>query len=246
MPVSETEYNFSADSSFALPHGKIWEERKRMFDSCIPTLYPPNAVLMRSDSFHIGSIFNMNTMKVVKNINPQTLFQNLSAYQFQFTSSPCRLRKTINIPLDSFMSHKFAVIIDTADNKLNNQINEIIQTAVHTEIEAGQWLTLDITNGFGALLDTASNADLIEYKKALLTPGNMILARSTSIADLSFYFTTKNPLPAALKNKLITKPIVLQQPFIKADFAYISDNSFQVIIYGTFQVFGQFMKCGLQ
>ena len=40
-PIGENEFNSVADSSFAIPHGKIWEERKKMHDSCMEVLMQP-------------------------------------------------------------------------------------------------------------------------------------------------------------------------------------------------------------
>lgn len=43
-PISENELNYPADSTFAIPHGKVWDERKRIHDSCIGSSYAVNAV----------------------------------------------------------------------------------------------------------------------------------------------------------------------------------------------------------
>src|SRR3954462_13847193 len=66
-PISENELNYPADTSFAIPHGKVYEERKRIHDSCMGSSYAINAVFMRSrDTIPIGTIVDMKTMKVVK------------------------------------------------------------------------------------------------------------------------------------------------------------------------------------
>src|SRR5689334_1619842 len=68
-PLSENEFNFPADTTFAIPHGKIWDDRMRIHDSCMGSSYASNAVFMRTrDTFLIGSIVDMKTMKVVKRL----------------------------------------------------------------------------------------------------------------------------------------------------------------------------------
>src|SRR3954465_13105004 len=66
-PISENELNYPADSTFAIPHSKVYEERKRIHDSCMGSSYAVNAVFMRTrDTIPLGSIVDRKTMKVVK------------------------------------------------------------------------------------------------------------------------------------------------------------------------------------
>src|SRR3954447_524052 len=97
--ISENELNYPADSSFAIPHGKIWEERKRIHDSCMGSSYAVNAVFMRTrDTIPVGTIIDMKTMKVVK----QSPFfsdssQHLSSLLIVDTK-PCYERRAIDVP----------------------------------------------------------------------------------------------------------------------------------------------------
>src|SRR3954464_15586563 len=105
IQINENELNFPADTTFAIPHGKIWDERKRIHDSCVGSSYAANAVFMRTrDSFPLASIVDMKTMKVVK---PFPLsndpFKYLSTI-FTFNTTLCYQRRPLDVPIDSFMN----------------------------------------------------------------------------------------------------------------------------------------------
>jgi hypothetical protein len=246
-PISENELNFAADTSFAIPHGKIWDERKRMHDSCMGSSYAANAVFMRTrDTIPVGSIADMKTMKVVK---PSFLFNDPSHYfssLISVTTRPCYERREMNIPLDSFMNNKILFKIDSVNDKINKELLEAIRNSIHTEIEAGSWVNMELTDQLGKILDTTTNENLLEYKRALLTPGNMIMVRSSSVSEINLYFHSKKPLPADLLQKLSAKPISIEQPYFKSQLFYIDNTSFQLKLNGFFQVTGQFMKCELE
>src|SRR3954451_7256032 len=108
VPISENELNYPADTTFAIPHGKVWDERKRIHDSCIGSSYAVNAVFMRTrDTIPIGSIVDRRTMKVVVG---SPLFSNLSnqfSSLFSINTKPCYEKTAMDVPIDSFMSYQF-------------------------------------------------------------------------------------------------------------------------------------------
>ena len=66
IPLNERKFNFSVDSSFAEPQGKVWEERKRFHDSCMGETFAANAVFMKTkDTFFLGAIVNMKTITYI-------------------------------------------------------------------------------------------------------------------------------------------------------------------------------------
>jgi len=242
-PISGAEFNYAADSSFAIPHGKIWDERKRIHDSCMGSSYEANAILLRTkDTFMVGGIVDMKTMKVVKGLDLRNLFGDLPS-ALLFNTKPCYEKRAIEIPIDSFMNNNFPLRIDSSNEKINTELKEAMRNSIHTEISTGSWLNMELTDAWGKILDTTTDENLLEYKKILLQPDNMILVRSSSVTEISFYFQTKDLLPADLKNKLLTKPTTAGQADIKAQFFYLNDNSFKLTLNGYFQVVGQFMKC---
>lgn len=246
-PVSENEFNFKVDSSFAVPHGKIWDERKRIHDSCMGSSYDANAFLMLTkDSLRLGTIVNMKTMKALKSLDLQNFSNGLFSSAFTFTSKPCYEKRPLNIPIESFLNSGLHFKIDSSNEKINMELREVVRNSIHTEIETGSWLNIEMTDALGKILDTTTDESLIEYKTTLLTPGNMILVRSSSITEISFYFHSKNPLPSDLQKKLMGKPIAYEQPFLKAQLFYLDSNSFELKLNGFFQMVGQFMKCELQ
>src|SRR5215831_3180596 len=118
-PIDENELNYPGDTTFAVPHGKIWEERKRIHDSCMGSSYAANAVFMRSrDTFPLGCIVNIKTMKIVKQPPFFTDSSNYFSSMFVFTTKPCYERRVMNIPIDSFMNKSFIFKIDTSNEKI--------------------------------------------------------------------------------------------------------------------------------
>jgi len=247
IPISENEFNAVADTSFASPHGKVWDERKRIHDSCMGGSHAANAIFMRTrDTFRLGSIVDMKTMKIIDDFDLLNDSSNYFFSAFTFDTKPCCERRTLNIPAASFLNHGFLFTIDSSNPKINKELIGAVQNSRLTEIETGSWLNMELTDALGKILDTTTDESLLEYKKALLTPGNMILVRSSSITEISVYFHTEKLLPGDLKNKLLTKPVSVGQPYFRAQLFYIDDKSFELNLNGFFQVVGQFMKCELQ
>lgn len=245
-PVSENEFNFTADTTFAIPHSKIWDDRMRVHDSCMRSSYAANAIFMRTrDTFFLGSIVDMKTMKVIKSFPFFNDSSNHFSSVFKFETRPCYERNRINIPMDSFMNKKLLFKIDSVNDKINMELMEAIRNSNRTEIETGSWVNMELTDALGKILDTTTNAKLLEYKKAVLASGNMILVRSSAVTDITFYFHTEKPLPDDLTKKLLSKPVSIQQPYFKSQLFYIDKNTFQLTLNGFFQVIGQFMKCEL-
>src|SRR4051794_36259719 len=152
-PISENELNFPADTTFAIPHGKIWDERKRIHDSCVGSSYAANAVFMRTrDSFPLASIVDMKTMKVVK---PFPLSNDPFIYLstiFTFNTTLCYQRRPLDVPIDSFMNNKNLFIIDSSNNKINDELMEAARNSILTEVETGSWLTLELSDALGKIL----------------------------------------------------------------------------------------------
>ncbi|HNP22219.1 MAG TPA: hypothetical protein PKM63_16640 [Panacibacter sp.] len=242
-PVSENEFSFPADSSFAVPHGKIWDERKKIHDSCMGSSYAVNAVFIRTkDTFLLGSIVDMKTMKPVKVFDPRNFGAAYFSAASSFTTKPCYERAPLEIPIDSLMNNSFVLKLDSSSEKINAEVMDAIKNSVFTEVETGSWLNMELNDGWGRILDTTTNAELLEYKKLLLTPGNLILVRSSSITEISFYFHTKKPMSAVLQSKLKEKPVVIGQPYFRLQLFYLDNSSFQLKLNGLFQMAGQFMK----
>jgi len=243
-PINENELNYPADSTFAIPHGKVWDERKRIHDSCMGSSYQVNAIFIRTrDTIPIGSIVDRKTMKVVK---PSPLFSDSSQFLpslYSIDTKPCYDKRVIDVPIDSFMNHQFLFKIDSSNNKVNNELMEAIRSSVFTEVESGSWLNMELNNGMGKMLDTTTDEKLLRYKKALLDTSNMILVRSSSVTEISFFFHTKNQMTADLAKALMTKPVPIEQSFFRLQFFYIDNTSFELKLNGYFQLLGQFMKC---
>src|SRR4051794_10069726 len=243
IPLSEKDFNYSADTSFAIPKGKTWEERKKIHDSCMGTSFPANAIFIRTtDTFRLGCIVNMKTMKTVKNLD-----SSVFGYALHFITKPCYERRTIDISIDSFFSKTFMLKLPSVNNDVNKEVNEAIRTSVYKEIEVGGWFNAELTDALGKALDTTKNESLLEYKKYLLEPDNMVLIRSSDLTDATFYIHTQKPMSAVLQNALMKKPLAtVENSNVTPHLFFIDDNTFQLTINGIFQVMGQFMKCELQ
>jgi hypothetical protein len=244
IPLSEKDFNYSADTTFAVPKGKIWDERKRMHDSCMGTSFPANSIFIRTrDTFYLGCIVNRQTMKIVKNLDLRRLTGIDFGNMFRFITKPCYERRSIHISIDSFFRKTFMLKISSAREDINKEFNEAIRTSVYNEIETGSWFNAELTDALGKILDTSKNESLLEYKKYLLEPDNMVLMRSSSLTDVTLYIHTRKPMSAALQNILIKKPFaMLENISLKPQLFFVDGETIQITMNGIFQMMGQFMK----
>lgn len=245
LPLQGSMFNFMADSTFTPPDAETAAERKRAFDSCMGESYEPNAVFMKTkDTFFIGSIVNRNTMKMVKNIPFQQL-QNASV--FRFIERPCYDKIKLNVTPASFMKRTVELNIPGADSNTNYQFNDLFNNSKNAELEVSFWVNLELNDGFGKILDTTTNAALLEYKNILLDSSNMVLIRSTSVTKIGFYITTDKPLTTQLQQALTKTPLIdVPNSFTKISLSLINDHLFKVEFNDIFQIMGQFMQARLE
>jgi hypothetical protein len=245
-PLTTSEFNFSADSSFAVPKGNVWDERKRMHDSCMGESFPANAIFIKTqDTFFLGCVVNKKTLERVKNLDIRNplLFNNA----FNFITKPCYEKHKLGISPAAFIHEKIALNIDGADASINEEITNTLYNSVYTEVETGSWINMEFTDALGKILDTTTNDQLLEYKKYLLDTANMVLIRSSSITDVSFYVTTPKPMSKQLQQIMSQKPFAkISHSNYKVQLFFISSNSLQLKFSGIFQVMGQFMQCKLE
>ncbi|MEP7318291.1 MAG: hypothetical protein ABI921_06110 [Panacibacter sp.] len=245
-PLNAGVFNFSGDSSLKIPKGKFMEERKRMHDSCMGESFAANAIFIKTkDTIRPGAIVNMKTMKVVKNFDilPRQLFGDI----LTFMTKPCYEKSQLDLSPTSFINEKITLIIPGAGEATNNELNQALNNSIYTEIETGAWLNIELTDAFGKLLDTTTNDHLLEYKKYLLDTANMVLIKSSSITDVSFYITVPKPMSKQLQQELVNKPQAsIGNSNLKVQLFFISANSMQVRFSGNFQMMGQFMQCKLE
>jgi hypothetical protein len=248
IPLSENDFNYPADTSFAIPKGKIWDERKRIHDSCMGSSFAANAIFIRTkDTFRLGSIVNRKTMQVVTELRLQDDRNGRLASVFNFITKPCYEKRPVHISIDSFLNKKLDLKIDGAGENINRQLMHAMSGSINTEIETGSWFNVELTDALGKILDTTSDVSKLEYKKYLLEPDNMILVRSASITDITFYIHTKNPISNQLQTILKQKPsATVENSNRKAQLFLISNNSIGITLNDFFQVMGQFMKCELK
>lgn len=248
-PLTSKQFNFSADTSFVEPQEKAWEERKRMHDSCMGQTFAANAVFIRTeDTIRLGTLVDMKTMKAVKELATQgTIPVGPGSAAFAFMTKPCYEKWKIDVPLDVFFKRKIDVAIPGVTEAINKELNLAISNAVSTEMETGSWINIELTDAFGKILDTTTNPGLLDYKKYLLDSANMILVKSSSITDISFYINTARPMSAALQQALAQKPVVAAGGgYFQTQLFFISSTSLQLKFNGIFQIMGQFMQGKLE
>ncbi|CAN5743895.1 hypothetical protein BH10BAC2_BH10BAC2_45900 [soil metagenome] len=248
-PLTARQFNFSADTSFSEPQGKAWEERKKMHDSCMGETFAANAVFIRTaDTIRLGTLVDMKTMKVVKELGLRSgIPVDPGSAAFTFMTKPCYEKWEIDIQLDAFFKRKIEIVIPGADETVNKELNLAISNSVSTEMETGSWINIELTDAFGKILDTTTNPELLEYKKYLIDSANMILIKSSSITDISFYINTAKPMSAALQQVLSQKPVMAAgNGYFKTQLFFISSTSLQLKFNGIFQVMGQFMQGKLE
>jgi len=179
-PLTARQFNFSADTSFIEPQGKAWEERKKMHDSCMGETFAANAEFIRTaDTIRLGTIVDMKTMKVVKELGTRsTIPTGPLSSAFTFMTKPCYEKWKIDVPIDVFFKRKIELAIPGATESINKELNLAISNAVSTEMETGSWVNIELTDGFGKILDTTTNPDLLDYNVYLLHSGNMGLKKN--------------------------------------------------------------------
>lgn len=247
-PLTENDFNFAADSTYLIPKGKMWEERKKLHDSCMGSEFPANAMFIRTkDTFWLGAVLNKKTMKVVRQWDIRRFLSNRSIQTLNVITRPCYERMPITTSVDSFFNGKIIVNVTGADEKINNELNKVIHNAVSYGIETGSWLNAELNDALGRVLDTTTDAELIGYKKALLDPDNIVLIRSANITNISMYLQHKQPLSKKLQNLLRSKPFAtVENANFRAQLFLLDESSFEIVFTGIFQVMGQFMRCELR
>jgi len=248
QPMQGSRFNFMADSTFSPPDSKTANERKRAFDSCMGESYEPNGIFMKTkDTFFIGCVVNRNTMKVVKNIPFQSLPGDMRSSFMSFIERPCYNKIKLDVSPASFMKRVVEFNIPGADSNANRQFNDLFNNAKDAEFEMSFFVNLEFNDGLGKLLDTTTNAELLDYKNILLDSSNMILIRSTSVTKTSFYITTEKPLSKQLQQPLAKTPLIdVPNSFMKISLSLINDHMFKVEFNGAFQIMGQFMQAKLE
>ncbi len=248
IPLTEKDFNFAADSSYSIPKGKRWDERRKLHDSCMGAEFPANAMFIRTkDTIRLGTIVNRKTMKVIKNLDIPDFASNQFAQLLNIVTKPCYEKGPAHISVDAFFNRRLIIKLPGVNKNINSELNNIIEHSTDNQVETGSWLNAELTGYLGKILDTTKNAGKMEYKKVLLEPDNIILIRSSSITDISFYINSQEPLSSQLQTVLKQKPIaVVENANFRAHLFYIDEYRFEVSFQGIFQVMGQFMQCKLQ
>jgi hypothetical protein len=248
IPLSEKDFNASADTSFIPPESREFEKRKKWQDSCMGTSFAANAFFIRTrDTFRLGDVVNRKSMKVVKRPIPPDPDYVPSSAQLNVLTKPCYYKTRFNISIDSFFKRRAVIKLPGDDKKINDELNDAIHTSAYTELESGSWIYLELTDALEKMLDTTTNTNALEYKAALLQPDNMVLIRSAAITDVSFYIHLQKPVSQKLQAALLKKPVATIEGLnMQPRLFFIDETNIQLNLKGYFQLMGQFMKCELQ
>jgi hypothetical protein len=248
IPLTEKDFNYTADSSFMPPTGKEVDARRRWFDSCMGMSFPANAFFMRTkDTFTIGCIVNRKTMKIVRNFDYRDYTRDELIPTLNVVTKPCYFKMPFPVRFDSLFRSKTNLKLSGVDENINRELNEVIHSSENNEIESGGWLLLEATDALGKILDTAKDSKKLAYKYELLQPDNMVLIRSASITNITMYIHTQKPISNKLKNVLLQKPVAKEESkSLQPQLFFVNDNLIELNFTGYFQVLGQFMKCELR
>ena len=247
-PLGDADFSFTADSSYSMPKGKMWDEKLRLHDSCMGTQFSANAMFIRKkDTFHLGAIVNKKTMKIVRDVDIRSFGGGRIMQVLDVITKPCYERMPIQAHVDSFFNTKITITLPGATETINRELNNTIRNSISTHMQMGSWLNAGLTNAFTHILDTATNAELLAYKNDLLDSNNVVLVKSSSITDFTFYINTEKPLSAELQAILKKKPMGnIKHANFGAQLFYLDDHSLELSFSGIFQVMGQFMKGGME
>ncbi|MBG9377735.1 hypothetical protein I5907_15950 [Panacibacter sp. DH6] len=242
-PLQAAQFNFSADNSFVPPNDDRWEQRRIIHDSCMGESFAANAIFMKTkDTFNIGCIVNMQTLKVVRDLDIKMLPQNSLSSVIGFFTAPCYQKMQIDIPAAKFMNLRVSFVADGATDAINRELTDIFNHANSVGLETGSWLNFDLKDGIANVLDTTNNRELLAYKEALTDTANMVLVRSSAMTDISLFLNPEK-ISAGLLNVLRQKPLAtLNGSALKAKLFLIGEGTVKVQLNGFFQVVGQFMQ----
>jgi hypothetical protein len=248
LPLSEKDFNYSADSSFIPPQSKEFNKRRQWQDSCMGISFAANAFFIRTkDTFRLGDVINRKTMKLVKRQAPPNPDYVPSSKELNVLTKPCYSKTRFNISIDTFFKSHIALKLQKANKNLDDELNEVIRSSAYTEVENGSWIYLELTDALGKMLDTTKNAEALEYKTALLQPDNMVLIRSAAMTDVSFYVHPQKPISEKLKTLLLQKPLATIEGIdLHPQLFFIDETNIELNFNGYFQLMGQFMKCELR
>lgn len=246
-PLLAAQFNFSADTSFVPPNGKIWEERKRAHDSCMGESFAANAIFMKTkDTFRLGCIVNMQTLKVVKELDISAFPQRSLSSVVDFLTAPCYQKMQIDLPASKFMNLYINFTIDSVADNINKELTDIFNNTNTVELETGSWLNFEMKDGLAKILDTTTNELLLDYKNALIDSSNMVLVRSSGMTDISL-FLTPDKISEGLLNVLRQRPVAkLSGSTMKAKLFLIGEETIKVQLNGFFQAIGQFMQAKME
>jgi len=231
------------DSSYSIPINKRWDENKRLHDSCMGSAFPANALFLRNkDTIRLGAIVNRKTMKPVAEWDMRPYMNGQFYRMLSIATRPCYTNMPITISVNNFFQKKINLLVDSFP-AINTELNSMLETGASRGVEMGSWLTAELTTGITNILDTTKDEKLLSYKAALIDTNNIVLVRSASITNITFFITTGKPLSKQFIKALQQKPYArVENSYFMAQLFYIDDNTFQLNFSGYFQVMGQFMR----
>jgi hypothetical protein len=186
-------------------------------------------------------------MKTISMLDFRSFASNQFGLILSFETKPCYEKMPVKSSVDSFLNAKFIVTLPGVGKAVNAELNDAISHSINTHAQMGSWFNVELTSALGSILDTTKNAAQLAYKSLLLDSNNIVLVRSSSITDFSFFINTTKPMSAQLQAVLKQKPTaVAGQPNFRVQLFYLDEDNFEISISGIFQVMGQFMKCSLR
>jgi len=241
MPLGDGER--ITDSSYSIPVDKRWDEGKRIHDSCMGSAFPANALFLRNrDTIRLGTIVNRKTMKPVIEWDMRPFINGQIFRMLNVVTKPCYSNMPMNITVSKFFGKKVNLLVDSFP-AINTELNNLLETSASRGVEMGSWLTAELTTAITGILDTTKSENLLAYKAALLDTNNIVLVRSASITNVTFFITPGKPLSKQFITALQRKPYArIENSYFMAQLFYIDDNTFQLNFSGYFQVMGQFMR----
>jgi hypothetical protein len=238
VAVSDSLYR--PDSNYT----RNFRQWKTVYEECLKNQLFPNAFYMGlQGKLHVGSITNISG----QNVNGKITVLDTTHFQSMFSlfsvggSSNCYSKMYLNKGLQNDFCSELKRLL--TQSKQYQYLNNLIDT---TQITFGITTLSDnsiFPDSLVSLLQRTTDTSLIEFKKLLLTPGNVLLTHDAIIFGFYSEFSLKEKLSVTDEKKFSKEQFFsLGNPGETASIKLLTDNHLQVLINKYYTVFGEFYQ----
>jgi hypothetical protein len=236
--VAVSDSTYDPDSNYT----RNFSQWKKIYEECIKHQLFANAFYMGlQGKLNVGSITNISGQSVNGKISvlDTTHVKNIFSILSPLMISNCYSKIDLDNDLQNDFHSELGKIL--AQSKEYNYLNDLMDT---TQMTFGITTLSDnaiVPDSLLSLLQRSTDTSLVEFKKLLLTPGNVLLTRDAIIFGFYSEFPLKTRLSAADENKFSREQFfTFGNPGETGSIKLLSNGHLQVLINKYYTVFGEF------